>query len=568
MWLVLRLVPLMGSGRDRTLRSQPRALHARLALTRDEEVGHLLIARSVPSEWIDLLDMLQVEGGIIPRASAPGREDPIDGTAHRLAISCVWPLDTRHSTALLSAHIVIAAEPSALEHWQPLDPMLVPSDHLSALGERFVDITPAAVYHAALGASAAPASTPAPLAPTISVGSVAAVGASPSPLTTPPAAPSEPTAAASLGTISAKFSSRRLRAALRAMQAEVERLHPIHAFDPTPAQTDALEKLQQTPIQPPPLLCGEVGTGKALIARLLHKNLELSGPFLRLPAHELPEAVMPIELFGDEETPGLVEAAKGGLLLIEGADRIPGHLFLRLLDASLAPAAPRLLLTLDLPASCVDPLAKFDEEVAKHLEHIIRLAPLREQPDAIESLAFAFLHRASMRHGRVIIDIASDALDALKQHAWTSNIQEMKHALDAAVVRCRGDVLGIPDLALSGLHTSAEPTADSQTDPAGIPVSASQSGPQTTPHTSPHTPPDAPTSPPATPSPASLDRTLDDLFSSSYEEIERRLISAAMRASQGSKSKAARMLNMRRDILSAKLNKMSPQPPTSKEPPL
>jgi transcriptional regulator with AAA-type ATPase domain len=543
-WLVVRLVPLMSSSGDKTLRSQPRALHARLSLSRDEEVGHLLIARSVPPEWIDLLDVLQTEGGIIPRDLPPGGEDPLDGMAQRLSIACAWPIDTQHASALLSAHLVATCDDDA-DQLAPWPPSQIPSEALAALNDDFIDITSSVIYHAALGAS--PAITQAAAARALASPPVA----SPAPS---PAAPSDVNAP--------RPSNRRLRATLRAMQAEFERLHPIDSFDPTPAQEDTLDQLLRAEASAL-LLCGEVGVGKALLARLLHKRLELPGAFVRLPAHELPEAVLPIELFGDDDAPGLLEASRDGLLLIEAADRLSHDIFLSLMEARDAMSSPpRLLLTIDLPSSPSDPLARFDADVASLLPDPITLRPLRQQLDAIEPLALAFLHRASMRHGRVITELDPDTLASLRLHTWPGNIQEMKHTIDAAVIRCpslslRAVDLSFPPLLLSSRALNADAGAAdadaADADAAGADAAGADAA-------------DANASAAASSAPLDalgVDRALDELFSSPYDDIERRLITAAMRAAQGSKSKASKMLGMRRDIFNAKLNKLGLEPPPS-----
>ena len=111
----------------------------------------------------------------------------------------------------------------------------------------------------------------------------------------------------------------RLTAEADALKAQLFRRELLDDVKLSESQGRALDACLKE--RSPLLLLGEPGTGKALLAYLSHGPLG-EGPFIRLDAREIPEPVLAIELFGDEETSGRLVAAFGGALFIEGADRL------------------------------------------------------------------------------------------------------------------------------------------------------------------------------------------------------------------------------------------------------
>src|SRR5262245_25829336 len=87
------------------------------------------------------------------------------------------------------------------------------------------------------------------------------------------------------------------------------------------------------PHAPTVLLLGETGTGKGLIARILHDSgPRAAGPFLDVNCAAIPETLLEAELFGFEAgtftdakraKPGLFEAASGGTLFLDEIDALP-----------------------------------------------------------------------------------------------------------------------------------------------------------------------------------------------------------------------------------------------------
>jgi transcriptional regulator with PAS, ATPase and Fis domain len=88
-----------------------------------------------------------------------------------------------------------------------------------------------------------------------------------------------------------------------------------------------------SPLVPTVLLQGETGTGKGLVARVLHESgPRIEGPFLEVNCAAIPETLLEAELFGFEAgaftdakrpKPGLVEAASGGTLFLDEIDALP-----------------------------------------------------------------------------------------------------------------------------------------------------------------------------------------------------------------------------------------------------
>jgi transcriptional regulator with PAS, ATPase and Fis domain len=98
-----------------------------------------------------------------------------------------------------------------------------------------------------------------------------------------------------------------------------------------------------SPVVPTLLLQGETGTGKGLVARVIHDSgPRVAGPFVEVNCAAIPETMLEAELFGFEPgaftdakraKPGLFEVASGGTLLLDEVDALPLALQGKLLTA-------------------------------------------------------------------------------------------------------------------------------------------------------------------------------------------------------------------------------------------
>jgi two-component system response regulator HydG len=237
-----------------------------------------------------------------------------------------------------------------------------------------------------------------------------------------------------------------------------------------PAFLAALDTLRQVaPASATVLLLGESGTGKELAARLLHDlSPRSAAPFVPVNCAAIPETILESELFGYERgaftgafqrKEGRFQRAHGGTLFLdEVGDMSPGvqAKLLRVLqdgvverlggvqpvqvDVRIVAATNR-----DLPAEVR--AGRFREDLFYRLDVVtVRLPPLRERREDVPLLAATFLCGFAERNRRQVTGFSDVALQALAGHDWPGNVRELQHAIERAVVLCRGEVVQFEDL--------------------------------------------------------------------------------------------------------------------------
>jgi DNA-binding NtrC family response regulator len=204
-------------------------------------------------------------------------------------------------------------------------------------------------------------------------------------------------------------------------------------------------------------IAGEIGTAKALVARMIHRAAELEGRFVRVRCRREPG--FSGELFGDAASGarGHVDEASGGTLLLEAIDELPLELQARLLrlvcgqTARRGSEAPRLPAPLRVVATSERELwplvedGRLREDLYRRLKaHRVELAPLREHPDEIAPLAQRLLYLGVRRMGGRARQLAPSTLAALGEYAWPGNVRELKRVIDALIAGSDARVLELP----------------------------------------------------------------------------------------------------------------------------
>ena len=187
------------------------------------------------------------------------------------------------------------------------------------------------------------------------------------------------------------------------------------------------------------LLTGESGTGKGVLARVIHEHSRRAdGPFVEVNCASLPESILESELFGHEKgafTGGRLEQARGGTLFIDevGIADTRVQTRLRVLqERSFERVGGDRTITADVrvvAATNVDLAAQvragqFREDLYYRL-HVVpfNLPPLRERREDVALLAQHFLRRRS-RVRACWID--AEALALLRAYSWPGNIGNWK----------------------------------------------------------------------------------------------------------------------------------------------
>ena len=205
------------------------------------------------------------------------------------------------------------------------------------------------------------------------------------------------------------------------------------------------------------LLMGETGSGKELIARLLHESgLRASGPFQAINCAALPAGLIESELFGYEKgaftgavapKPGRLELAAGGTVFLDEIGEMPlelqpkllraleerefervGGVKTRMMDARVVAATNR-----ELREMVAEGLFREDLYYRLHVI-VLRLAPLRERKEDIPLLAEAFCARLAKRFGRAAPRLTPEAEEALLRHDWPGNVRELQNLLERLMV--------------------------------------------------------------------------------------------------------------------------------------
>jgi transcriptional regulator with AAA-type ATPase domain/predicted ATPase len=208
-----------------------------------------------------------------------------------------------------------------------------------------------------------------------------------------------------------------------------------------------------SPLVPTLLLQGETGTGKGLVARVLHESgPRADGPFLEVNCAAIPETLLEAELFGFEAgaftdakrpKPGLFEVASGGTLFLDEIDALPLALQGKLLKAieekrvrhvgGVVEKPVDIKLTVathaDLSARVAE--GQFRADLYYRLAVVfLEVPPLRERGEDVLALAQAFLRQYAAGH-RVSLKRLNQAAAAwLRRYPWPGNVRELSHLME------------------------------------------------------------------------------------------------------------------------------------------
>ena len=224
----------------------------------------------------------------------------------------------------------------------------------------------------------------------------------------------------------------------------------------------AIERAQEHAY--PVLVVGETGTGKELVARAIHYGSERQGGrFVAVRCSALPEPLLAAELFGEPgaSAGGLVAAAKGGTLFLDGIDDLPLALqgrLLRVLDAGEDPgAAARVVAATHRDLAAMATSGEFRGDLVYRLDVMrIDLPPLRDRLEDLPVLARHALRRVHDESGR---DIAIDpaALAALGRYPWPGHVRELFNALRRAALSVTGATIQEEDLGMAMRASAVAP---------------------------------------------------------------------------------------------------------------
>ncbi|HEY0872076.1 MAG TPA: sigma-54 dependent transcriptional regulator [Vicinamibacterales bacterium] len=305
------------------------------------------------------------------------------------------------------------------------------------------------------------------------------------------------------------------------------------------------------------LITGESGTGKEVIASAIHaQSSRRGGPFVAVSCALFADTLIESELFGHERgaftgathsRPGRFERAEGGTIFLDDIDDVPLAMQVKLLRVLQTRRIERLGSVRSLPvdvrvlAGSKRPLQKmvadgqFREDLFYRLNVIsVDLPPLRERLEDLPLLVTHFLDRFYARRGECTPPISDAVMQAFLAYDWPGNVRELENVCERIAESAVCGRVGIGCVAASVLfhrppdaEIAAAVRSDGAERPAARPAESAR--------------------PPAAPQRPWTDGafSLDDHL----RKEEARLIAQAIAESGGNKSRAARLLGVKRSTL-------------------
>ncbi|WP_090935380.1 sigma-54 interaction domain-containing protein [Pelosinus propionicus] len=288
------------------------------------------------------------------------------------------------------------------------------------------------------------------------------------------------------------------------------------------------------------LLYGETGTGKELFAQSIHNaSLRRHSPFVAINCAALPEHLLEGLLFGTAkggftgalDRPGFFEQAQGGTLFLDEINSMNINLQAKLLrvlqEHSIRRVGATNEIAVDIRVISAINVNPFDAIAQKQLREdlyyrlgtvALHIPPLREHKEDIPIYINHFIEKYNPIMGLDVKKVSATVLDAFYQHSWSGNIRELQHAIEGAMnlilTESEIEMHHLPALFLSSLLTTSK---------------SSQA--------------------------ANINCTEPTTLIEHRDTIEKELICAAFKKSNGNITWAAKSLGLTRQLLQYKLKK-------------
>jgi DNA-binding NtrC family response regulator len=281
------------------------------------------------------------------------------------------------------------------------------------------------------------------------------------------------------------------------------------------------------------LLSGESGTGKELVARALHtEGSRAEMPFVAINCAAVPASLLESELFGHTKgaftdaknnRKGLLEQASGGTLLLDEIGEMPLEMqpkLLRVLQErqvrpvggnTVLPVDARIIAATNRDLESEVEEGRFREDLYYRLNVVqIHIPPLRARGNDVLLLAQLFVTKFAERVGKGVIGISSEAAKKLLEYDWPGNVRQLENSMERAVTLTRFEHITVDDLPerIRRYEGSQSPLGE-----------------------------------------------LDAEHMLTLDQLERRYIERVLKAAQGNKTQAARLLGVDRRTLYRKLER-------------
>lgn len=252
----------------------------------------------------------------------------------------------------------------------------------------------------------------------------------------------------------------------------------------SPAMQDILYKIKKiAPTEANILILGENGTGKDLVAHLIHQqSLRHKGPFIKTDVGALNASLFESELFGykrgaftdaREDRAGRFEMASGGSLFLDeiGNIALPQQAKLltvlqnrvvnRLGSSEVQPVNIRLICATNLPLQELANEQRFRRDLVYRINTVeITIPPLRERREDILPLTQHFVKLYGEKYLKTSLSVNRQAAEKLKLYHYPGNVRELQYAIERAVIMCEGRTLDASDLVFSPIEKHHSPVPE------------------------------------------------------------------------------------------------------------
>ncbi len=226
------------------------------------------------------------------------------------------------------------------------------------------------------------------------------------------------------------------------------------------------------------LLTGESGTGKSLIAKVIHTLSRKKGPFVEINCAAMPEQLIESELFGHEKGAftgavkskrGKFELAQDGTIFLDEIGEMPLAAQAKLLRVLQERSFERVGGTVTITTSARI-VAATNQDLKERISHKqfredlyyrlqvfpIELPPLRERPGAVAAIAKWMVRDIAAKMGRGVPELDEAAVQRLESYDWPGNIRELHNILERALILSPEENVILPPLGPGGDGRAAQ----------------------------------------------------------------------------------------------------------------
>ena len=274
----------------------------------------------------------------------------------------------------------------------------------------------------------------------------------------------------------------------------------IEAIESTPLVETASPKMkklveivhQVAPSQATILIMGASGTGKEVIADMIHKfSPRAERPMVKVNCAAIPETLIESELFGYEKgaftgaagrKEGRFEAADKSSIFLDEIGEVPPAVQVKLLrilqeetferlgSNKTVKVDVRIITATNKDLAAMVKQGQFREDLYWRLNVIsLQLPSLKERREDIPNLVQHFINRFSRKNGKEMKGLESKAMEILLGYEWPGNVRELENVIERSVVLDRDGIIGADDLP-TDIQSGSIPAMESVTIPLGTPM--------------------------------------------------------------------------------------------------